>query len=208
MIDVTGVKEIIYKNFGDCLETIGNISLDTDNKKVMVDMQERFHCYDKIVQGFYRGAAAVKENGEDEQAQTPRSPDMILFKMDSIWFVEFKNGKIEKDNIKVKAIEGGVIAMHDIAQKYSNFDVEFSDIVNLDKSFVLVYNDKRNPSIDADVVDDDPPSEKGKRYKTHVRSIPVRLGLGIYKNKFFKEIKIYSPANFKKWFNKEEFLPA
>ncbi|MCX6583293.1 MAG: hypothetical protein NT166_24210 [Candidatus Aminicenantes bacterium] len=104
MIDVTGVKEIIYKNFGDCLETIGNI--------------------------------------------------------------------------------------------------------NLDKSFVLVYNDKKNPSIDADVVDDDTPSKKGKRYKTHVRSVSVRLGLGIYKNKFFKEIKIYSPANFKKWFKKEEFLPA
>ncbi|HLP58534.1 MAG TPA: hypothetical protein VK186_06890 [Candidatus Deferrimicrobium sp.] len=204
MIDVTGVKDIIGKHFGDCLETIGNISRDTDNKKVMVDMQERFHCYDTIVQGFYQGKAAVKTVGDEN----PRSPDMILFKMDSICFVEFKNGKLDKDKIKVKAIEGGVIAMHEIVKKYSSFDVGLSDIINLDKSFVLVYNDKKNPSIDADVVDDDTSSEKGKRYKTHVRAIPVRLGLGIYKNKFFKEIKIYSPANFKKWFKKEEFLPA
>jgi hypothetical protein len=189
MIDAAGIKEIIFNRFNDCLKPISDISLDKANKVKMVDIPDRFHSYDDIIEKFYPG-------------QRLRSPDMILFKSDSIWFVEFKNGKIDnqvKDNIKVKAIEGGVIVLYDIVKQYINSDVLLCDIINLEKSFALVYNDEKNPSCITSLE---------QKYKDHIRSTPVRFGLDIYKETFFKEVKTLSPENFKQWFQNQDFIPG
>ena len=128
---------------------------------------------------------------------------MILFKGNSLFFVEFKNGRINekvRDNIKVKAVKGGLIAMYQIASKYKS-DLSFIDIIKLKKSFILVFNDEKNPS-------PDDAAAPINRYKNHIRAAPVRFGLDIYRGTFFIEVRTFTPKNFEQWLELEGFVPG
>ncbi len=205
MITALDVKELIHREFGDCLKSMQDIGWDSSNKVSMVEIRERFYCYDDIVRRFYREIGPRQPGGDEDEEKDDslRSPDMILFKDDTLWFVEFKNGKINervKDNIKVKAVEGGLIVMYRIASTYKD-NLNFPDILDLKKSFVLVYNDDKNPL----------PREAAKpvnRYKSHIRAIPVRFGLDVYKDTFFNQVRTFSPKNFEQWLETEGFIPG
>jgi len=203
MITASEVKELIHREFGDCLKSMHDIGWDYSNKVSMVEIRENFFCYDDIVRRFYRevGHRQTGDEEDEEKEDSLRSPDMILFKEDTIWFVEFKNGKINekvKDNIKVKAVEGGLIALYRIASTYKG-DTIFPDILGLKKSFVLVYNDEKNPLPQE-------AAEPVNRYKSHIRAIPVRFGLDVYKDTFFSDVRTFSPINFEQWLENEGFI--
>jgi hypothetical protein len=149
MINESEAKEIITAEFANCKKSLKDISWDKSNKVALVDSQHQFICYDDIVDSFYQ-KRKIEDTEDEGKKESPRSADMILFKENSIFFVEFKNGRIDekvKDNIKVKAVEGGLIAMYHIASKYKS-DLNFIDIIKLKKSFILVFNDRKNPSPD------------------------------------------------------------
>jgi hypothetical protein len=95
-------------------------------------------------------------------------------------------------------VEGGLIAMYQIASKYKS-DLSFIDIIKLKKSFILVFNDEKNPSPDE-------AAAPINRYKNHIRAAPVRFGLDIYKVTFFKEVKTFTPKNFEQWLEFEGFI--
>jgi hypothetical protein len=195
MITEREIKDIIDTHYCDSMKPMREISYDSANNKTMVDIPERFYSYDDIVGRFYR----------EQQSESLRSPDMILFKGDSIIFVEFKNGKIDEkvyDNIKVKAIDGGIIAFHEIASRHYSSPVTLIDIINLDKSFVLVYNETKNPSITTDEV------VLRNGINGHVKATEAKSGIGIYKDKFFKDVNIYAPGNFVEWLKREKFIPG
>ncbi len=143
MITASDVKQIIIRDFENCLKSLTGISYDpSNNAHVVIENSVRFHCYDDIVQKVYQAAKRNGKEKEETYEDNPRSPDMILFEEDTVVFVEFKNGKINdkvRDNIKVKAIEGGIIIMYKIISKYIK-DVTFLDTVKLKKSYYLVYN--------------------------------------------------------------------
>ena len=202
MIDESEAKEIITAEFANCKKSLKDISWDKSNKVALVDSQHQFYCYDDIVGRFYR-ERKIEDTEDEGKIESPRSADMILFKENSIIFIEFKNGRIDekvKDNIKVKAVEGCLIAMYRIASKYKS-DLSFIDIIKLKKSFILVFNDKKNP----------PPDEAAapiNRYKNHIKAVPVRFGLDIYKETFFKEVRTFTPNNFKQWLEIEGLIPG
>jgi len=139
MITGLEIKEIISREFGDCLKPMKDISWDSSNKVALVDIMEQFHCYDDIVQKFYQGEKLDKKTEDQRHIENPRSPDMILFKEDFIFFIEFKNGKIDE------------------------------------------------------------------KVKDNIKAIPLRFGLAIYKGPFFKDVRTFSPKNFKKWFDAQKF---
>ena len=202
MIDESEAKEIITAEFTDCIKSLRNISWDKSNKVALVDSQHQFHCYDDIVERFYR-ERKIEDTEDEGKIESPRSADMILFKGNSLFFVEFKNGRIDekvRDNIKVKAVEGGLIAMYHIASKYKS-DLSFIDIIKLKKSFILVFNDEKNPSPDE-------AAAPINRYKNHIKAAPVRFGLDIYKGTFFIEVRTFTPKNFQHWLEIEGFIPA
>ena len=190
MINESEAKEIITTEFANCVKSLRDISWDKSNKVALVDSQHQFICYDDIVKLFYQ-KRKIEYTKDEGKIESPRSADMIFFKENSIFFIEFKNGRIDekvKDNIKVKAVEGGLIAMYHIASKYKT-DLSFIDIIKLKKSFILVFNDEKNPS----------PEEAAapiNRYKNHIRAVPVRFGLDIYKGNFFKDIRTFTSKNF------------
>jgi len=167
---VSELKKIIGREFKNCLQPLKELSLDSANNVAMVNRGERFHNYDRMADIVYRG-----EN-------KPKTPDMIYFKRDTLVFVEFKNGKIgpaTREQIKLKAIEGGFIVLYRIISTFS--EIDFSDIYQIDKSYIVVYHTEKNP-IDA--------------IHGHLYSRETRFGLEIYEGIFFKRIKTVSPQVF------------
>lgn len=179
MITLTEIKEIITDGFKECLQPLREISRDSQNNNIMMDSPDRFYSFDKIAQCIYKGQ------------NKPKSPDMIIFKNDSVIFVEFKNGKIhssDKDKIKLKAIEGGFIVFHKVISKYKN--VTFEEIFKLKKSYVLVYNIEKKP---AHYIHD------------HINSKDIRFGLAIYEGTFFHSVRTVSPEEFSQIIKAEKY---
>lgn len=178
MLTQSDIETIVRKEFDDCLAPLREISLDSENNVIMVDRPERFFHYDKITESVYKGG------------NCPKSPDMLLFGKNSLVFVEFKNGKIhssDRVNIKLKALEGSFIVLHKII---SNFrDIEPEDICKLKKSYILVYNEAKNP----------------RRFiHDHLFSKGARFGLSLYQGMFFVKVKTVPPEVFSRIIRQEE----
>ncbi|MCK4260464.1 MAG: hypothetical protein KAX49_15925 [Halanaerobiales bacterium] len=162
------IEDFFESEFSVYKKTLAEISRDTKNKVSFIDITEGLYLsYDDIVEQFY--------------GTTPCSPDLIHFKNGKIYFVEFKNGKIDrkkdKDNLKLKGIEGGLITLYKIlSMEYE--EITFEDIVSLKKVFIIVYNKEKN---------EDENSRTGAII-THFHSLPVRFGLEIYKNTLFENV--------------------
>jgi len=133
---ILDLKDIFDREFKQYLRTLKEISREDKGPSVINDEEKLYHNYDKIKKKkVYKGAGEM-----------PASPDTLIFKDDEIVFVEFKNGKIgniksDKKKIKLKAIEGGFVLLNKIIEKYN---YSFTDLVKLNKSYVLVYNSEGN----------------------------------------------------------------
>lgn len=187
MIKEKEVEKIIKDDFSKYMKPIRKISEDTAGGQSMIDWDACFYDYDKIGEKVYRRA------GENK----PKTPDMIIFEDDTIYFVEFKNGKISdtvKDEIKVKAIEGGFIVLHKILSQAPGVRPDFPDIVKLNKGFILVYNKQKNPGA----------GESRARIHNHVAAKKVEFGLDIYKDTFFNAVAVFTPEGFKEWLKENE----
>ncbi|HLP59144.1 MAG TPA: hypothetical protein VK186_09950 [Candidatus Deferrimicrobium sp.] len=203
MITELQVKEIIEANFGKepYLDKLSEISKN-DSKKDKIESliteldDHRFYNYDTIKKKIYKGTA-------------PKSPDMILFKGDEIVFIEFKCGRIEGKekkcinrnegeeclyslwDIRLKAVEGGCIVLHDIIEKAGE-NVGFSDIVGLNKRYILVY--KNEYANDKDYI------------HNSLYSYEIKFGLQIYIKKFFRDVHTVPKYAFIKWLKHNHFI--
>ena len=199
MITASDVKQIIIRDFENCMKSLTDISYDpSNNASVVIEDSVQFHCYDDIVQKVYQAEKGNGKAKEESYEDNPGSPDMILFEKDSVAFVEFKNGKINdrvRDNIKVKAIEGGIIILSKIISKYIK-DVTFLDTVQLKKTYFLVYNKTKNPV----------PKDSRERIHNHSSTNRVRFGLDIYKGSFFYEVGTFTGKGFLFWLKRKGFL--
>jgi len=178
-LTISDVKEIISGNFKDCadgLNAISEVTDDTGNKKPLLDYPDRFYNYDTIAGKLYK--------------QRPKSPDMVLFKDDSVIFVEFKSGRVKAGDVKLKAVEGCFIILHEIVSTYKK-DIDFLDIVKLKKWYILVYEKDKN-------------HRKGM-YDFHYAN-KARFGLEMYKGTFFYNVETWRPGKFVKWLRENRFI--
>jgi hypothetical protein len=170
-LTISEVKEIITGKFNDCIQALNEITIgeDSRSKKPMLNYPDQFHNYDQITGKLY--------------GRNPKSPDMILFKGDTIIFVEFKSGKVKSSDVKLKAIEGCFIVLHKIVSTYRE-DINFIDIFKLKKSYILVYDKDRN-------------ARKGMY--DHKYANKARFGLEMYRDTFFYSVKTWSKDKFVQW---------
>lgn len=193
MITAQDIHEILVKRYKHCLVSLAEISKDTANNKSMISCPARFYNYDQIGFCIYKGK------------DKPKTPDMIFIKNDTVYFVEFKNGMIEgtkyvKWDIKLKAIEGAFIVLHQLALKNA-IRCDFSHIVNLNKCYMLIYQkDEEVENGDINKVNGKKKIRKSKgetAISAHMDQYPIKFGLKIYKNTFFYEVVTYTPETFK-----------
>lgn len=181
MISILEVKEIIDTIAGknnECLQSLAHISRGPNSEAPMLNYPDRFLHYDRIAGIFYK--------------RKPKTPDMVLFKEDALVFVEFKSGKIKPDDIKVKAIEGGFIILNKILKAYKK-GMDFIDIFKLKKTYIVVYDKKKNAR---------------RRLSFQKGANIVRFGLEIYKGTFFYDVKTLSQKHFEIWLQENRFIAA
>ena len=127
MIAAEDVEKIITKKFAGCLKTLEEISegMCSDPKKRL------YYSYDCI----------EERDCKDHFLERLHTPDLMIFRKGKIIFVEFKGGKVENiswNEVKLKAVEGGVVALNEIVSRVKT-DLSPLEIFNLDKYFILVY---------------------------------------------------------------------
>jgi effector-binding domain-containing protein len=103
---ILDIKEIFNREFNKYRKTLKEISKESKNGPSVINDQEKlYYHFDKIKE------TTVYKNA----SEMPASPDTLIFKDDEIVLVEFKNGRIEnikkkKKEIKLKALEGGLLS--------------------------------------------------------------------------------------------------
>lgn len=173
-MNVSKIENQFLQEHSDCLQTIADISKDEANQSILCDHKSKlFFSFDDIVQKYYKGSS-----------ETPASPDMIIFNKPKnlIVLVEFKNGTVNSQNIRLKLLETLLFTFPKI--------FEFSCDDSLNKTpiaYLLIYNKDKNK-------DKNRTTEQISRY---LSSMPIRFGIGILKNKCINSVKHIetSPCN-------------
>lgn len=190
------IQKLIEDRYGNYLEPLSILSKDKAHDESMIDSQDKFINYDRLGESLFPGK------------DKPKTPDMIFFKDGVIYFVEFKNGRIEgirkrcevrgeedecqhvKWDIKLKALEGAFIVLHRFISRNKD-RISFSEIFHLKKCYLLVYNKYKN-------------EEKALKTRgslkigNHLAANRIRFGLRSYKDTFFSDVATFSPEVFEK----------
>jgi len=182
MIDV---KDIPILN--NCLCTLKETSLDTENGCYMTDSTLEVCYFDEV----------VKKYAKSLTVNTPKSCDAFYIHDNNvIYIIEFKNGKIDKIDQPEKSKEMSKIREKIFASLLILTDITQTNISCTRQSlnYILVYNETKNPSR----------ISIGKSVSKKGNENFIRFGLARFKGLYFKNVFTVSPKEFeddfvKKW---------
>ena len=132
-------------------------------------------------------------------SSTPCSNDALYIGKDNkIFFVEFKNGALEKNKKMIfnvyNKIYDSLLIFNDIVHQNISFCRE-----NL--YFILVYNESKNCSEEREVTQEDSPKAMiSKRIHSKAKKKFVRFGLDKFEKIYFKEVFTYTESEFENLF--------
>ena len=129
------VAQRFQKEYHDFEKAVHDISYDDNNKEYMFDdLSYRMYCYDDMIKSKLRAQETLK------------SVDGISIHDDYINFIEFKNGKITRDDLLGK-VSQGMHYLQEVLLEKTYFSIE-----GIKTRFILVYNGekmlRKNPSLD------------------------------------------------------------
>lgn len=183
-------SEELERTFSEHKSTMRVVSYDDKNNISMVDSQMEVIDFDKVKEAYIKSLRLT---------DTPSSNDaLVLEDRGRIFFVEFKNGNLQKESFKLgKKIYDSVLIFTDLTGH---------PISEMRKSveYVLVYNETANPP--------KPPKKKTNEEKERnvLGSELMKLGgeelilfgLDKFQNYCFKAVHTYTVSEFKEYLNK------
>lgn len=132
------IRKLLESKFPGYLEELKEIAYDSANDEYPCHLKNKMYNFDRMASDLY---------GMSEELM-PCSPD-ALYIADKIYFIEFKNGRLDtpekKRNLRLKFCEGPYVILPKIIKNSTiKFNkVEFS---RLPKVAVVIYNSNKNPS--------------------------------------------------------------
>ena len=132
------IRKILERDFARHFQPLREIAYDSANNEYPCRLRNRMYNFDAMANEIY---------GVSEELM-PSSPD-ALFVSDKIYFIEFKNGRLDtadkKRNLRLKFCEGPYVILAKICRqrKLQCNKVEFA---RLPKVAVVIYNGTKNPS--------------------------------------------------------------
>lgn len=165
-----------YTEFKNNKKPLKELSEDSDNKKYMSESSYEGIDFDTVKDEYIKKIGrnkGIKSN--DALLEDPETEKLV--------FIEFKNGKIKKPEIKTalkeKIFDSMAIFLHII-----NENIGFS---RENMEYVLVYNEEKNPTSFGVIQ-----SQILQPAKEEI----IRFGLDKFKNYFFKDVHTYTKDEF------------
>lgn len=183
----------IPKHFRMAMSTIKDVSYDNSNHVYMTDSELPVYNFDTI-KDWYASELAVDENKLDV-----KSNDALYITSDSILFIEFKNGNIDKGNEKAalkRKIYDSYIILFDEITNAKDVVLGFRSSLGFmlkHADYILVYNGEKNPSSKKNVI------RHGYLEKGNI-DIKPRFGLSIFEGYLFRKVRTYTEEEFQKNF--------
>lgn len=174
--------------------TLKETSYDKRNRIYMCESDLKVVDFDKLKDEYIKGL---------KLSDAPSSCDSLYLELkDRIVFIEFKNGKVEKYNIRKKIYDSILIFS----------DIEGYGISETRKKvdFILVYNyenNKNNRDYIGDSKKNIQESESfkifGDKVSGYAKEPIIRFGINDFKNYLVKNIYTYTKEEFEKYFIKK-----
>ncbi len=189
---------MMYQEFNDIpifknnMTTFKETSYDKDGKEpgYMTNSEIQVINFDKVKDCYIKDMSLTGK---------PCSNDALYIgKNSKIFFVEFKNGNLEKNKQKIfnvyNKIYDSLLIFNDIVHQNISFCRE-----NL--YFILVYNESKNCSEERETKQEDSPKAMiSKRIHNKAKKKFVRFGLEKFEKIYFKEVFTYTESEFENLF--------
>ena len=189
---------MMYQEFNDIpifknnMTTFKETSYDKDGKEpgYMTNSEIQVINFDKVKNWYIKDMFL---------SSTPCSNDALYIGKDNkIFFVEFKNGALEKNKKMIfnvyNKIYDSLLIFNDIVHQNISFCRE-----NL--YFILVYNESKNCSEERETKQEDSPKAMiSKRIHNKAKKKFVRFGLEKFEKIYFKEVFTYTESEFENLF--------
>ena len=189
---------MMYQEFNDIpifknnMTTFKETAYDKDGKEpgYMTNSEIQVINFDKVKDCYIKDMSLTGK---------PCSNDALYIgKNSKIFFVEFKNGNLEKNKQKIfnvyNKIYDSLLIFNDIVHQNISFCRE-----NL--YFILVYNESKNCSEERETKQEDSPKAMiSKRIHNKAKKKFVRFGLEKFEKIYFKEVFTYTESEFENLF--------
>lgn len=177
----------IYK---DNLSTFSIVSKDTAHNVSMInDMTIPVYNFDGIKDGYSKICLNHKTPHTHNNSQThfiPHSCDALYVDDNQIVFIEFKNGKVDRQNI-IRKLYDSLMILFDkgmgLQWRRKDYEANIS-YSRMNISFILVCRRERIPS---------------RIIHGHLAR-RADLGLGVLRGYLFHDVKVYPPEEFEHYF--------
>lgn len=179
-VSIDDLKNILISSYSDCFKKITDVAKDTANESEPLQNENIVLNFD--------GDFAKKFIKTSEF----RAVDMLDIQNNEINLIEFKNGGLDKDQLKVKGVES-LIVLHLFLKKNFNI-VEFKKIFELDINYYVVFNSLSNPGVvETPIVQ----SQVNAKNRSRIRNLESLARLyPFYESTYFKKVRIMNFENF------------
>ncbi|HAT6343875.1 TPA: hypothetical protein JAJ28_001590 [Aeromonas hydrophila] len=127
-------EEIIYNKllevYPDAISTITQLSYNDNDRVSFIHSEATAFNYDSVV------------NCHPECENKEKSPDALFLRNETLYFVEFKDGKTNKEDIRLK-IHEGVSTLYSFVRKHIH-ELSRDDFFNLNIKYALIYRSRNS----------------------------------------------------------------
>lgn len=185
------INTYLNENYKDYINSISIISKDDKNDIPMIDEENiKMFNYDKGI--------IKKIWNKLEKKYEIAAVDGLDFQNNTLYFIEFKNGKLSKKEdklgIRLKMTESLIGLVKGF--KKDSFDCDLHNLLSLKKRFILVYNEEKN------TIGTKSPLEV---FKNLADIYPLKLQMEEYNEETFEKVIVMSKSDFEKYYLKKYF---
>lgn len=179
----------IPKHFKQAMTTLRKVSYDDSNKIYMSNSELTVYDFDAIKE-WYASKLSIDGNKLDV-----KSNDSLYVSAGKIVFIEFKNGKLDKGEMKrdlVRKIYDSYIILSDEVTETKGIIEGYKPSVTFSREhidYILVYNEEKNPPSKKNII------RHGYLGKGNM-GIPARFGLFRFEGYLFRKVKTYTELEF------------
>lgn len=187
--------------------TLKDTSYDEDNKVYMVDCELEVCSFDDVKEWYVKNRIPLAK-------PNPKSNDALFFDKEEVFFIEFKNGKINNAvNFELnKKIYDSLLMLFDLGYVDSNErEVDSISYTRENMNYILVYNEEKylqvgatrqtKEGFDRQKVEVTASKHRDLLFST-VKKLAndelIKFGLDQFRNYLFKNVHTYTVKEFEK----------